>query len=137
MSDLDKFNQAVADLRVELVETGVLADLSKWDSLDEVVKNIGQVRETVGALIVLVEVAADNIGEIQGKEKQEKVAELLDDLFSFPIWLEFLDGFIFEMLIAVIVNGLNSRFGTNWVQLLSLREKIKSTDNFLKFLKQV
>lgn len=137
MSDLDKFNQAVADLRVELVETGVLADLSKWDSLDEVVKNIGQVRETVGALIVLVEVAADNIGEIQGKEKQEKVAELLDDLFSFPIWLEFLDGFIFEMLIAVIVNGLNSRFGTNWVQLLSLREKIKSTDSFLKFLKQV
>ena len=65
------------------------------------------------ALQIILEAERRVPGET-GAEKKAYVVKTLDELIRLPLWLEAIDGVIFSMLVDLICDQLNAKYGHIW-----------------------
>lgn len=118
---------------------GKLDEAQEWNSLTEIISNIGTLTDFVIDVVLAVELSArevaDEFESITGAEKREAAAQLLDDLLDLPWYLEVIDGPAFEILLSVVVEMLNKYMGHDW-NLDFIREALDSGLSFISIFKR-
>lgn len=118
---------------------GTLDEAQEWNSLTEIITNIGTLTDFVIDVVLAVELSAREISDefesITGAEKREAAAQLLDDLLDLPWYLEVIDGPAFELLLSVVVEMLNKYMGHDW-NLGFMREALASGLSFIQIFKR-
>jgi hypothetical protein len=95
---------------------------------DSVVKAPGMAVDLIKALGIVVEkVCADAGAVAAGGEKKKALVELLDEIIKLPFFLEPFDGPIISWLIDKVIDWLNLKLGSDWVNHLDFPAIIKST----------
>lgn len=93
-------------------------EVSEWDSLGEIITNIGSITNFIINVVLAVEFSvkelADEIEDITGVEKREAAVQVLDELLDLPWYLEMVDGPAFEIILSIVVDMLNKYMGNDW-----------------------
>ena len=84
------------------------------------------------ALQIILE-AENRIPGESGADKRAYVVKTLDELIRLPLWLEPIDGVIFGMLVDLICDKLNARYGHIWgdISAKNVMSVIREEDNEL------
>lgn len=110
-------------------------EASEWDTLPEIISNIGNMTSFVINVILAVELSAnelmDEVEAVTSGEKLEAAAEVLDELLDLPWYLEVIDGPAFKILISFGVSMLNKYLGNDW-DLDAAREALSQGTDFIK-----
>lgn len=103
-------------------------EFHEWDSLDEILENINDVRQFFVNVILDVEEVAyallDEVGAIHGGDKLDAAVELIDSYIDLPIMLELIDGPAIKIALSMLVQTLNTKYGSDW-KLDELRAKVE------------
>lgn len=119
----------------ELLEEGKntfaeMDEFSEWNSLGEVITNMGKISSFVNKLVMAIEVAAndafDDVEGFKAEDKIEAAAQLMDDMIALPFFLESIDKKVFSLMIGMAIEGLNVRFGSDW-NMDVLRKAVKDS----------
>ncbi len=119
----------------ELLEEGKntfkeMDEFSEWNSLGEIVVNMGKISSFINKLVMAVEIAAndafDDAEGFKSEDKVEAAAQLMDDMIELPFFLEAIDKKVFSLMISMAVEGLNTRFGHEW-DMSVLRKSVKNS----------
>ena len=119
----------------ELLEEGKntfkeMDEFSEWNSLGEIIANMGKISSFINKLVMAIEIASnDAIDDVEGFKSEDKVeaaAQLMDDMIALPFFLEAIDKKVFSLMIGMAVEGLNLRFGHDW-DMDILRKAVKDS----------
>ena len=109
-------------------------ELKEWDSLGEIITNVGKISAFLTNLVGAVEVATNDLEgtleDLTSEDKLKAAAVVLDELIELPWFVEKVDGFVFEMLISVCVDWLNKAMKGNW-NLDKIRDALAKGKDFL------
>lgn len=102
--------------------------IAEWDSLDEVIENIHALRQFCINVVLDVEevcmVLLDEVDGIRSGEKLDAAVEIIDDYIKLPFYAELFDGTAIRLVISMMVDVLNTKYGKDW-KLNELRQKVR------------
>ncbi|MFW6312187.1 MAG: hypothetical protein ACOC1K_08150 [Nanoarchaeota archaeon] len=114
-----------------------MSDLSNWNSLSEIISNIGKINEFITNVVLMVQITSEELeakyGKMSSDEKLEAAVSFLDDQVKLPIWLEVIDGPAFKLLISLAVDWINEMLGKSW----NLQEAKSNLENGVSFKKYI
>ena len=102
-----------------------------WDSIPEVISNIGKLSKICIDTIAIVEIASKEVEGLKNSDKLDAACQALDDLIDFPWYLEVADKYLFQILLSFGVTVLDKKFGKEW-NLDQLRENLESGKDILE-----
>lgn len=115
-------------------------EASEWNSLGEIISNIGKLNALIMDIILAVELVAndaiDDLEDLKSSDKLEAAVQIIDDLTNLPFWLELVDAHVFRLVISVLVEVINSKFGNAW-NLDIVRDAIEKGVSFIKRISDV
>jgi len=89
-------------------------EISDWDSLSEIIRNISTIHDFIRNLIGVVEIAALELTNVKSDDKLNAAVVVLDKTLKLPIWLEFVDGIALKIILSLIVDVVNKEYGHKW-----------------------
>lgn len=88
----------------------------------------------VHTLTIILERITTDLGDIasgSGETKKEALLDLLDDIVKAPFWAEPFDRMLFKIIldhgVSLVVKGLNSLFGNDWIKKIPSPKLMKPT----------
>ena len=104
-------------------------EISEWDSITDMITNVGTLSSFVQRVITAVELTAndaiDDLEDLKSQDKLDAAASVIDDAIDLPWWLEKIDGPIINMVISLCVNFINTKYGNEW-DLDAARDAVKN-----------
>jgi len=113
----DEVYQRIKTVIEELAD--VWNNLASWSGIIHIISNVKQL---IGAFADVFALIADLWGEFADMPDDEKIdnlAEILDDVVKFPVYLEPFDKMVFAALLKVIFGVFAKKFGANWAAVVS------------------
>ena len=94
-------------------------EFSEWNSMEDLKRNFGLLKEFVPRLVLAAEAARKDLMTALGtvvssSETRKALKETLDAKIELPVVLEMFDGLILGALIDLACDVLNARFGHVW-----------------------
>jgi len=82
---------------------------------EEFQNNINLIIDVFQKVIFTVEkIGITTLGVLEGGGKLEAAAEFIDSVVKFPFWIDAFDRPIIRMLISMLVNQINAKYGHSW-----------------------
>ena len=93
-------------------------DIHEWNTPAEIIVHIVDILDFIINLILVIELSTnemiDSFFDIKSSEKLTVAVEIIDRIIILPWYLELVDGFIFRILISIVVSLMNKWFGNSW-----------------------
>jgi len=110
--------RASAIINSSLVLQDSMDDIHEWDTPAEIIIHIVDISDFIINLILVIELSAnemiDSFFDIKSSEKLTAAVKIIDKIVILPWYLELVDGFIFRILISIVVSLMNKWFGNEW-----------------------
>ncbi len=109
--ELERIKELVKKVFAELLEAKELMDeVSDWDTPEEWLRNTEKVKELMELIASVGNDIQQFLGNITDDELVNVLAEYLDDLIKFPIWIEPFDRFAFKMILSIVLKKIREHY---------------------------
>jgi len=100
----------------ELIES--IDEFKEWNSLSDIQRNIPKVSELASNLLLAVDVVVADLDadlkDFKTEEGLDAAALMLDEIIKLPLYLEWLDGPVIKIILALVRDLLTERLGEDF-----------------------